>query len=328
MNSATESRANEKVRRRKRSVDLTEAFGFPFGDKDWLVNLLIHGLLMLIPILGSMIVMGWQRQAVAMIKAGEKGLPAIDVGKSIREGVAPFVAILNAVIPMAIFSSVLVVIAIGSLIGSIIIAEETNEEMIVVFGILIALFSYGGILVAAIVMMVIMPEFRRRGFRGEMFPLLSPGVSIAAWKAQPVGYLIVCVGFVLTSLLGGIGVYLCYVGMLFTMPWAHGANASLLAQFDLLLDDEDTNSSNSQSSGAVDEPPNTGDDPDDVSLEDLAEVNDASSEEEKKSAQETIDIDAIDVAQALASARESSPDEDSETKSTEEAKADEEPPAS
>ncbi len=273
-----------KIRRRRKNIDLTKAFGFPFGDKEWPVKLLVHGLLILIPILGSIIIMGWQRQAVAGIKAGEKGLPAIDIGKSISEGIAPFVAILNAVIPMTIFSFATICVSVGSLVGGILLAEEMNEGIFVVFGVLIALVSYGGIIIAAIIMMIIMPELRRRGFHGEMFPLLSPGKSIAVWKAQPIGYLVLCVGFLLTSLLGGLGVYLCYVGMLITLPWAHGANASLLAQFDMLLEDDPAPDGHDETAAAVSDTSRT---PEDTQGHADTEVTDPKG----MSALETLDIE-------------------------------------
>jgi hypothetical protein len=292
MNEADIPTINRPKTRRRKTIDLTNAFAYAFRDKDWFAKLAIHGLLMLIPILGSIIIMGWQRQAVEGLKAGDEELPRVDIGRSLSEGVAPFIAVLNAGIPMFLFAIGSMVLAMVSVFAGIVLAEEMNQGIFVLFGVLIALVAYAGIFIAAIAMLIVMPELRRRGFHGEMFPLLSPGKSIRAWKAQPIGYLVVCVGFILTGFLGGLGVYACYVGMILTMPWAHATNANLLAQYDMLVGDgpkpEGDEAGRSTGAGDPTTPPAESvseDDEDDLAAEDLTTA------EEPDAALSTLDLD-------------------------------------
>ena len=47
-----------KPHRRRRGVDIGDAFSYAFKDKDWLQKLALHGVFLLIPILGSIILLG------------------------------------------------------------------------------------------------------------------------------------------------------------------------------------------------------------------------------------------------------------------------------
>ena len=158
MSDDPEPTQQSQVRRRRKSIDIGEALSFMFKDPQWFVKLLVHGLLSLIPILGLIIILGWQRQIVENIKAEIDGLPAIDIGKSLSDGIPPFVALLNITIPaMILILGGLLWMAVAA-IGGAVLMDEMNEEVFMPLGILIGMAGYFIALLFAFPLYVAAPE--------------------------------------------------------------------------------------------------------------------------------------------------------------------------
>src|SRR5260370_19934299 len=54
---------------------ITDAFVWPFRDPDWLMKLVVMGLILLIEIVGGINGLGWMLGAIQLLRAGEEKLP-------------------------------------------------------------------------------------------------------------------------------------------------------------------------------------------------------------------------------------------------------------
>ncbi|MCB9763537.1 MAG: DUF4013 domain-containing protein [Alphaproteobacteria bacterium] len=217
------------------SVDIGEAIGFVFKDPDWTSKVLMVGLFSLIPIAGALAALGWQRRIFEAVRRGDpQPLPAIDFGDDLGRGVTPFVAVFTmALVFMFVIIGAQILVIIPAVMGDAI--GGAARDILGVVTMLFGLFALLLQLVGSIGINVVMPEIVRRGHRGESVPLLSPGQSIRAVRADPMSLLMVVVGWFVAGMIGGLGIWLCFVGMFLTMPVAFAVQAHLAAQWDQVL---------------------------------------------------------------------------------------------
>ncbi len=217
--------------KKKDPIDIAGAFKWVAADPDWLKKSAIVGLYMLIPIAGFLAVFGWMRRIFERVKRGQTGLPDIDFGPDLSYGIAPFVAMLN--ISLIVFAVYLVVGVAGVTLFAI--ADATCSSAVQsLAGVFMVLMQFV-IMAMALGVNALMPEVWRRGFHGEMGPLFSPAVSIAAIKARPLACLLAVVGVMAASMAASVGVFLCYIGALVTMPAGYAVMAHIIAQWDDLV---------------------------------------------------------------------------------------------
>ena len=204
-------------------MDMGTAITFASKDPDWWKKCLTVGLCVLIPVVGALILLGWQRRVFHQVRQGHPTpLPTVDIGADIQYGVAPLVASINALAILAVFG-------LGTAVATTAIAQ-TNERIAGLITILAVL----SMLVMGLTALALSPELLRRAFAdGEMFPLFKPGPSLAILKAHPHDYLLLVAGAFVANFLGSLGAIACYVGLLVTSPLGKAIYAHMLAQFDL-----------------------------------------------------------------------------------------------
>ncbi|MFT4979409.1 MAG: hypothetical protein ACI8S6_005319 [Myxococcota bacterium] len=220
-----------------REIDLAAAFEFARSDSDWVMKYVTHGAITLVPVAGALVYFGWGRRIYQRVREGRghEGLPALDFGGELSDGIAPFVALLN------IFAIVmpLMMVGWGALfalgIGASILGDSGGGAVLGLVGMLGMLAFYAMMFVVMIGVQVISPELTRRGYNGEMTPLLSFGRSIRAIRAQPKMYMMTFIGILLGNMIGSLGGLLCGVGVIFTAPFGHAMAAHVLAQWDSVV---------------------------------------------------------------------------------------------
>lgn len=218
-------------------IDIGAALEFAKSDPDWLKKCAMHGLVLLIPIAGFLALFGWSRKIYERAQAGERSLPDLDIGTEISHGIPPLVAMLNTLLIMLpmmflMWTTIAVVGIGGGSLGSL------GDEAAGIAGVLMVVVMLGVQLMfmfGIIVVQAFIPEIQRRGYNGELGPLLSPGASIAAIKGNPKAYLMTFIGLFVANFIGGIGVVACYFGALVTAPFGHAMSAHILAQWDAVV---------------------------------------------------------------------------------------------
>lgn len=97
------------------SLEYLKGFKFLFLDQNWVNNLLIGAIMVLIPIVGPIVVMGWQCEIFQRLhKKHSQPIPKLDFndfGHYLGRGIVPFVVGLLVTIPLAIALAIIVVVA-------------------------------------------------------------------------------------------------------------------------------------------------------------------------------------------------------------------------
>jgi hypothetical protein len=208
-------------------IDIGAALEFAKSDPDWVKKCGLHGLMLLIPIVGGLSVLGWSRKIYETAKTGEQTFPDLDLGSEISHGVAPLVALLNI---MAIVLCASVLSGVGTAISSMVGGDAGG-----VIGIVVMLLISAMMMLIAIMSLVMLPEIQRRGYNGEMGPLFSPRASLRAIKANPKAYAMTILGLFVAGFISSIGGIACWVGALFTVPFGNAMGAHILAQWDSMV---------------------------------------------------------------------------------------------
>lgn len=202
-------------------VDVGEAFGFVFRSHNWFGRLAIGALCLLffwVFLIPLFILLGYFVETARVISHGERELPPWnDIGTKLKEGFLLAVVLFIWGLPGSILSSgggfsthcvgttctpvytpsaLAPLGALYSLLLALITAAIWSQFMEGGFG---AAFDFRAI-------------FRRAGFR--------PGMTVLVWLMA-----------IVAAIIGGLGVIIIVIGLLFTLPYAFAVIANLYGQF-------------------------------------------------------------------------------------------------
>ncbi len=208
-------------------IDIGEAFGFAFKDDKWIVKILVGGLLLFVPFIGTFLALGYTAATARhVVDRHPSPLPEWgNFGDLLKRGffsiVIGFVYALPILLPMFLFLCVLFPLgaatgdsdAAAGLIGLLTLCLI---PLVLIFTIVASLFSY-----AALV------RYIQTDSLGDAFQF---GVVIGMVRAQPMTWvMLLLVGF-LGGLVAGSGSLLCGIGALFTTIYAQAVFGHALGQ--------------------------------------------------------------------------------------------------
>jgi len=208
-------------------MEFGKAFSFPFEDQDWIKKLGIAGLLLLVPILGTLVVMGWAIEVTRrVILRDPQPLPDwSNFGDYIMKGLQMWV--------IAFVYSLPIILVSACQQGALIFLQEgsnTDETMMTAIGILSACLACGMLLYSIFIGFFLPASFGRFAATGQMGAAFRFGDVLALVKAAPAAYLIVLLGSFVSALIGSLGIILCVIGVIFTYAYAMVVNAHLWGQ--------------------------------------------------------------------------------------------------
>ncbi len=205
-------------------MDIGKAFAYVFEDKNWLVKILIGGLLLLIPIV-NFIPIGYALTALRNVAEGkESPLPEWDDwGGYFTRGLMVFLAGLLYALP------IFVLVGIASAFSAIAGARE--EGALVSLAALCATLLYCLNILYGLAMGLWLPgALTNYAFKGEFSALFSFGEIYRYISANVGNYLIAWIISLVASFVASFGVILCVVGVIFTSFWAYLVWAHLFGQ--------------------------------------------------------------------------------------------------
>ncbi len=201
-----------------------DAFSYVFQDQDWFKKLIIPGLVMLIPILGQIVVLGWSLKVTQnVIRNDPSPLPELDFGGDLSLG-------FKALIVSIVYSLPLLVIYIPFMLVTALASNSGEDTIMAVMGIAGVCF---GLLAAlyGIAMAIVLPAaYARTAVEDSIGAGLKFGEVFGMVKKAFVPYLLVALGAMVASFIGSLGSIACVIGVLVTMPYAMAITGHLYGQ--------------------------------------------------------------------------------------------------
>jgi len=198
-------------------MNFGKAFGFVFEDENWVVKLLVGGILALIPFVGPLLTYGYGLELMQNVMQGRsKPLPEWDDwGGKLVKGIMYFIIGFVYALPI-----MLVGICFGALMSVLGAAEA--EEAVNVIGSLGGI-CFGGlaILYGIFLTLALPPAYGRYLETGELGAAFHFGEVFALVRDHIGAWIIALLLTWVAGLIAGLGIILCVVGVLFTAFWAN-----------------------------------------------------------------------------------------------------------
>ena len=198
-------------------MDIGKAFSFVFDDENWIVKVLVGGVLSLIPFVGQILMYGYGLELMEnVIQGRSRPLPEWDDwGGKLVKGIMYLVISFVYALPI-----VLLGICFGLLMTVLGVAKA--EEAINVVGSLGGV-CFGGfaLLYGILLTLALPPAIGRYLETGELGAAFRLGEVFALVRDNIGAWIIALVLSWLAGLIASLGIILCFVGVLFTAFWAN-----------------------------------------------------------------------------------------------------------
>jgi hypothetical protein len=210
-------------------MNFSKAFTYVFEDPDWIKKIIIMGLIILIPILGQIVLVGWMVDIIRKIIRQEPvTLPSLAFGEQLSDGFKMVVISLVYAAPIILLSIIQGIISgvAGGMTSDGNMAEAGGALIAIVslcFG--LVYFLYG--IVLAFVMPIVYGRYAEIGTIGSG---LQFGEVINMAKKVVAPLLITIVGNIAASFVASLGSIACGIGVLATTAYAMAVMAHFYGQ--------------------------------------------------------------------------------------------------
>jgi hypothetical protein len=215
-------------------MDFAKAFSFVFDDQDWITKILIGGLIFLIPVIGSLIVLGYSLAVTRnVIRRQEPTLPEwSDFGQMLIDGL--FGLIIGLVYSLPIIIIVCVAMIPGMAVG--VVSEDAGGALAGLGSCCAAVFSvvYG----LAMVWFFIPVAMARYADTGDMMSALRFREIWDISRANYMVFLMALLIYFAAGLVASAGSIACIVGALFTSFYSYCVIGHAYGQAYLIASEE------------------------------------------------------------------------------------------
>ena len=203
-------------------MDFGLSFSFPFQDDDWIKKIALTAAISFIPLIGQFALLGWMVELTRRVIRGDaEPLPDwADFGGILVLGLKMFVIGFVYSLPL-----ILIALPMGG-----ISALLNDDSAIAIYSFVMMCFScfaaiYG--LALAYFFPAAVGELAVTDNLGEA---INPTNIIAHVRAAPSAYLLAFLGTIVAGFIAGLGIILCFVGLLFTIVYAYAIQGHLYGQ--------------------------------------------------------------------------------------------------
>lgn len=207
-------------------MDFGKAFSFITADKEWFKKIIIGGLLTVLGITFPAVI-GWMVEIIRRVSAGNpEPLPGWDnIGGYFVDGLKMIGVGLVWMLPIILISICFTPITI---LAAENLDYETGGMVITLSTICFSLFVLVYSLAVAVVLLPLPGLVAENRSFSE---LLRPNTSLRYVRANIGGYLIAAIGgSFISNFIGSLGVILCGIGTLITVPFGLAVYAHLMGQ--------------------------------------------------------------------------------------------------
>jgi hypothetical protein len=206
-------------------MEFGKAFTYAFEDPEWIKKLLIAALILLIPIIGIFVVMGWMLEIIRrVIQHDPHPLPDwSDFGGYLVRGFQAWLVGLVYALPIILISFCQQ--------GAFFALQESGDDTLMSAVAFISICVSCLIFIYSLAMSMVLPaalgQFATTGQLGSAFRF---GEVFGLVRAAPGAFLLVLVGSFVAGLIASLGIILCFIGVLFTSALAYAIMAHLYGQ--------------------------------------------------------------------------------------------------
>lgn len=205
-------------------MDISRTFNFMQQDKDWVVKLLIVGLISLIPVIGPLYLAGWMMEISKRTELGrENMLPDVDFATYIKYGLKYWVVNLIYSIPIFLVSMSV------SFCSSVLLTSD-NAFLNFVGFIFVLLLSVLNMLLAVAIYGLTYASYIRVMNNGTIQSGLDFEIIFTMVRENFREFLILIGMGIVYGFVASLGFIVCCVGILFTAPFTSAAIANLIGQ--------------------------------------------------------------------------------------------------
>jgi len=208
-------------------IDIGEAFGFAFKDHKWVTKILIGGLLLLVPFIGTFLASGYTiATARHVVDRHPSPLPEWDnFGDLLKRGffsiVIGFVYALLLLLPAIGFA------VITGIVGSVGGGSDAVAGLILLLTLVFLLVMLAATVLVAAMSYAALVRYIQTDSLGDAFQF---GVVLEMVRARPATWLWLFVVQLLTVVVASLGLIPCGLGIPFTAVYAQAAFGHALGQ--------------------------------------------------------------------------------------------------
>ena len=203
--------------------ELSDSIAWPSRDPEWVTKVLLIGLIGVIPIVGQMNLLGWMLTALDNLRGGRAELPPPGF-HYIGRGVNLFVVTLIYGVLIGLTFGILFGVGLGISVGT--------DGRASAIGVPLILLAYTLALLGALAWYLFLPAVivatERAGISGGLnVPSLAAMIGADVNAALQHGLFAL-----IAYLIGGLGVILCFVGLIFTTPYGYAVLAGVVNHYE------------------------------------------------------------------------------------------------
>lgn len=200
-------------------MDAGKSFTYMFEDKDWIAKIAIGGLITLIPIIGTLIVLGYVLRVVRNVYDGVTPvLPEWnDIGDMLVKGFMAFLGLLIWSLPVILLACCtgIFVAAVGGA-G----AGGDSESMSTLAGLVMTCMYCLMFVVGLAISLFVYAPLTNFALNNQIATFWNFGGMWKYIQANPGNYFIAFLLALVANFIAGFGIILCVIGVIFTSFWA------------------------------------------------------------------------------------------------------------
>lgn len=203
-------------------MDIGLAFSFPFQDEEWVTKLILVGVILIIPVLGIILALGWTLAITRAVIRGEAeplvGLS--DFADLLTLGFKAFLISLIYALPIVVLS-----VPFGFI--SSLIESESAQALVAIVSLCFSCFSF---LYGLALAFIYPAAFAELAANDNLGAALNPSHIFGLVRKAPNAYVLTFLATLAAGFLAGLGILLCFVGVLFTSAYTYAVYGHLYGQ--------------------------------------------------------------------------------------------------
>lgn len=205
-----------------------DAFVWPFRDPEWIEKTVIIGLIALIPIVGGINAAGWMMAAIRKLRAGEERLPPGNfdyLWPGLQLVVVLLVYYLGVVVVAAVFFTPAVLLLTAQ-------SNSHGNGWLVLLGVALLLVAFGFTLLGSLAAYCLTPAVTVGVLDGGFGGGLALPTILRRTTRRPTNTLVAGLMLLAAGFIGGLGLYVFYVGLVITYPYSLAMQAWIIRSFE------------------------------------------------------------------------------------------------